>query len=284
MVSYKTAVELVDGFPIFSNLEDLSICSTQGLTLRSTGIQLVRATTNLLYNMAYPVKGLNDPIVDAPPGQISNLKDPYSLHSYNVATQIVCLTITTILVSIRIYTKWRVLRSLAWDDYTSIIAHVGLLAYGIVLFEMDRHGNGTHLWNVSVGNFIQETLLAHASEILYSVTICVTKISILSLYIQLFSPVQTARILVHFLLWVNVVYYIVGCFVEAFQCQPRMRIWEPWVAGTCFNQTAIQLSSAVINTCSDFAILLLPMMTVWHLNVKKNTKLGLLAIFSTGLL
>jgi len=61
-------------------------------------------------------------------------------------------------------------------------------------------------------------------------------------------------------------------------------VWNSAVPGTCINQRAAEIASAAINTFSDFAILLLPIDTVWGLNMAKKKKLGILAILSAGLL
>ena len=73
-------------------------------------------------------------------------------------------------------------------------------------------------------------------------------------------------------------------FLEIFQCKPRMKIWLPLVPGTCIDHLALQLVSAVFNTFSDFAILIIPIYAVSGLEVKLKTKLRLIAVFGTGLL
>ena len=63
-----------------------------------------------------------------------------------------------------------------------------------------------------------------------------------------------------------------------------MKIWLPLVPGTCVNQRAAQMTSGVFNVVSDFAILVIPIFSVWDLRLPQKKKLGLLAIFGTGLL
>ena len=71
---------------------------------------------------------------------------------------------------------------------------------------------------------------------------------------------------------------------EIFECTPREKIWNPSLPGTCIN---IQLSfviTAVINIVSDVTILLLPLAWIWQLQMPVTRKLGVSAVFATGLL
>lgn len=91
-------------------------------------------------------------------------------------------------------------------------------------------------------------------------------------------------ITVHLLLWANCIFYTVGFFVEIFQCTPRTKVWDVSVPGHCIDQRAAEVASAAINTFSDFAILFLPIDTVWGLNMEKKKKMGILVILGAGLL
>ena len=57
--------------------------------------------------------------IPAPPGFTSNFVDPPSLISWDVLTQGLCLTLATLLVAMRLYTKFKVLKNPGWDDCES---------------------------------------------------------------------------------------------------------------------------------------------------------------------
>lgn len=234
--------------------------------------------------MASRHKGLDDPILDPPPGVVANLQNPYSLQKYDILCQTICLTVATILLCIRLYTKWRVLDSLGRDDWTSIVAFLGLITYGAIFFATDHYGDGTHLWNVTVRNFIHYAFLINASAVVYSVTILFAKLSILLLYLRVFSPARRVRFAILAVMLANVAFYVIAIFVEIFQCKPRKKIWLVWIEGKCINEIAAQITGAVWNTVSDFVILILPLNTVRALKIKKAAKIGTIAIFATGLL
>lgn len=57
-----------------------------------------------------------------PPGTKSTYGVNPSLQPYNILCQTICLTLVTILLLLRIYTKGRVLKILGWDDCKYSIA------------------------------------------------------------------------------------------------------------------------------------------------------------------
>jgi hypothetical protein len=91
-------------------------------SIRIKRISLILASRRLsLFTMALDPKSWpkwiwDQPTIPAPPGVTPNLVNPYTMHPYNVLTQSVCLTIATLLVWIRIYTKKFVLDGLGWED------------------------------------------------------------------------------------------------------------------------------------------------------------------------
>ena len=56
--------------------------------------------------------------IPAPLGLTSNFVNPPSKASWDIVTQAVCLTVATLLVTMRMYTKIKILRKPGWDDCT----------------------------------------------------------------------------------------------------------------------------------------------------------------------
>lgn len=133
-------------------------------------------------------------------------------------------------------------------------------------------------------SFIRQ--LANASQIMYGPLIFITKLSILLLFLRIFVPSRKSKTfyLVHILLWTNLVFYLADTIVEIFECTPRRKIWLPKTSGKCVNISSLILITAIINVISDFSILLLPMASIWRLQLEINQKLGITAIFAAGLL
>ena len=85
-------------------------------------------------------------------------------------------------------------------------------------------------------------------------------------------------------MWTTFLFYFGSVFVHLFQCNPREKIWLPDISGTCIDQAAWALASAVFNTATDSLILLLPVYSVGSMKVGWWKKVSIFAVFATGLL
>ena len=125
------------------------------------------------------------------------------------------------------------------------------------------------------------------TELVYSPTISIAKLSILLMYLRLFMPDRSTRTrtyyLTHFIIWCNMLFYLSIMVVTGCQCIPRRKIWSPSVPGKCVNPHAVLVVTAIINLISDFSILLLPIRSIWRLQLSLRRKLAISAVFATGL-
>lgn len=86
------------------------------------------------------------------------------------------------------------------------------------------------------------------------------------------------------LVWFNLLLYVAIMLLSIFQCIPRGKIWDLSVPGHCINLGVCQTISASMNVFSDFAMLLLPIESIWRLQMAIKQKLGITAVFAVGLL
>lgn len=127
--------------------------------------------------------------------------------------------------------------------------------------------------------------LTYAFYITYTFDILFTKASILLLFLRVFSLTRSLRIVIQIFLWAHILFYIASFFAAVFMCFPLDAIWNPYVRHIkCLDIGALKVVSAVINVVSDFAILFIPISTVWNLKMQRKNKVRTMAIFATGLL
>lgn len=122
-----------------------------------------------------------------------------------------------------------------------------------------------------------------AIQILYKLTINMTKVSILCLYLRIFPNKQfrKAALIVMFF----VVGYAVSSIVATiFQCSPISKTFHPQTPGKCLNLTAFWYANAVANILGDCAILALPMPVLYALHLPQRQKFGLMMVFALGFL
>lgn len=125
------------------------------------------------------------------------------------------------------------------------------------------------------------------SAIVYAPTVFFIKLSILLLYLRIFVPNRKADMFtfvgVHAILWPTLLFYVIHTFFVIFICTPREKLWNPTIQhGHCLDITAHFKSTGVFNVITNFAILILPIRSVWKLQLPLKKKIGICTIFATG--
>ena len=128
--------------------------------------------------------------------------------------------------------------------------------------------------------------MANREEIVYMPTILFTKIAILLQLIQIFvvGKRNGRWYFIQTLIWLNTIFFTILIFLEIFQCMPRVKIWNPLHSGACLNISKTFVATASVNIVSDLSILVLPLFWVLQLHMPLRRKLGIMAIFCTGIL
>lgn len=114
------------------------------------------------------------------------------------------------------------------------------------------------------------------------------KLSLLFLYLRIFRPNVQLRYFIYFGIVFDVLFYIsvmVGIFI----------IYMPRKGESLFDvlykprdrpiaQSSLAIAQSAVNVASDIYILCLPIPGVWQLQAALSKKIGLSAIFMTGIL
>lgn len=121
----------------------------------------------------------------------------------------------------------------------------------------------------------------YLNQIFYKLTINLTKLSILALYLRIFT--QTWFRATCFTLSTIITSYAFSSIIATiFQCTPVRRIWDKSIAGACIDITTFWYSNAIYNLLTDFAILATVPPVIWTLSLPTRQKLGLTAVFGLG--
>ena len=70
--------------------------------------------------------------------------------------------------------------------------------------------------------------------------------------------------------------------VIIFHCQPIARFWDPSIPGTCIDELAWARYVSVPNILSDAALMVLPLPSIWKIQISWQQRLGLSTIFILG--
>ncbi|KAK5119807.1 hypothetical protein LTR85_007133 [Meristemomyces frigidus] len=195
-----------------------------------------------------------------------------------LGTAIAFAVLSTCVVALRWYTRCRLVRCVGWDDY--VISLSLLLAWTSTSLIAAAVCYGVGLYDGPVQTAII-TQLVVANNDIWSLTVNVTKASILMQYLRVFSS-RTIRATCYLLLLCLIPAACWAVFGGTFLCTPVRKLWEPQIAGHCMSAEKYWLSVAGTNTGLDFLVLLLPIPAISGLHLPRKQKLSLVLVFTLG--
>ena len=120
----------------------------------------------------------------------------------------------------------------------------------------------------------------------YGPVIFFAKLSLFLLYLRLFLPNQWTRILIYFGILATLLLYTATTVAFGVLCIPRPG--ESWVESgfspRCRSSFVLTYIQGIFNVVSDLYLLILPIPVVWQLQMPSKKKIGVCAIFMTGIL
>ncbi|KAI1264533.1 hypothetical protein F5Y18DRAFT_83557 [Xylariaceae sp. FL1019] len=228
------------------------------------------------------------PALEPPDGFHTDFNDPTSIHYVQVAVASAALAVATLAVAARTYVRARILKKFDFTDFSLLLSLSIFVVFVSLAIVTSRYGQGKHQWNVRLSDFMQLLKIVNVLEILYSPLVFCAKYVVLRQIETTFFQHQS-RSWSHWalqgLIWANLFFYTAFFFSFIFACTPRERIWNVLLTeGTCIDNSAALIASSGINLVSDTAILVLPLATIFRLQMSKKNKLQVGAVFAIGLL
>ncbi|TAQ86649.1 hypothetical protein B7494_g5035 [Chlorociboria aeruginascens] len=218
------------------------------------------------------------PAGSSPPGIIPNPNNPTNtLYPEIVATVTLSIVLTTFFTAARLVAK-RATANFSIEDYFSIAAWVMFIGYAATFMLQGQAGIGRHIWDIRI---------SWAILMMFCVINWIAKTALILQMQRTFSPTRSGPVYIacQSLIWINLAFYTATFISLAVECMPTKRIWDPLItSGYCINTGALLISMGVISVVSDLTILILPIWAIHHLRMSRKLKLGISAIFATGLL
>ncbi|EXA29084.1 hypothetical protein FOVG_19372 [Fusarium oxysporum f. sp. pisi HDV247] len=191
--------------------------------------------------------------------------------------------LSTITVALRIYVRYKVLRSLGWDDRVMAAAQLLAIGSAVAIGLESNYGLGHHTWEQSKENYVAYMKAFYASVIVYNVAMCLVKIGILLQYRRVFA-IPILQALTFYGLVTMVAWTITIAFLNALICVPVAKFWNSTMPGHCIDPLTIWYVMAGFNLVTDITVFCMPLPVIGSLNLPRRQKIMLLAIFSIGFL
>lgn len=145
-----------------------------------------------------------------------------------------------------------------------------------------NHGVGQHIYLYGIQGLHHFLLNLFIVEILYTLSICFTKYSILMFYWRIFG-MSNIRYPIYLIAFVVTGWGLGVILTTIFQCLPVHGFWDKTIPSHCgVNVNNFFIGNAVPNILTDWALLTLPLPYVWKLQRSASQKLALTGVFIMG--
>ncbi|KAJ5109568.1 hypothetical protein N7532_002213 [Penicillium argentinense] len=180
-----------------------------------------------------------------------------NLESISLVTQILCFTIVSPLIILRLFAKFKLHHPFGVEDAGNVNSY-------------------------STGDEIKFKIF-YIATMFYVPMVLLVKTSLIYTLIRLWSPYRAKVVSLYIFLTILCGYYTIIFLVKVFTCNPIHLFWQTDNHdGTCLNRAAIIIADSVISVVTDLAILIFPIALTWTLHMPVSKKVHVIAILGAG--
>ncbi|KAI0201352.1 hypothetical protein F4808DRAFT_469663, partial [Astrocystis sublimbata] len=193
------------------------------------------------------------------------------------------LFLCPLVVGVKVWSRKRTDGGLGTDDYTILASVVFALSNYVMGLWGVSLGYGKHVENLSTYQIHEAMKYFLVGQVTYKISLSLTKISILLLYLRIFGTVRWLKWSCYVFILTLVVYCTIATSIMIFQCNPISVEFEvDRKGGRCINMGPLWYTNAIVSTVSDLVILVLPMPIICRLEMRIAKKLSLVLLFGLG--
>ncbi|KAI1982897.1 hypothetical protein LOZ51_005496 [Ophidiomyces ophidiicola] len=196
---------------------------------------------------------------------------------------ITLLTLSVIIVCLRMYVRIWMRRSASWDDWLMVSVMPVVVAATVVSIVATHYGWGIHIWDNKKEWLRPSRKLSWASQVLYITIMLLVKSSILTSYLRFFTS-KPYRAATYVMLGVLVAWWISYAFALFFNCRPLRDYWDAPRDAKCVDELGKMFSASITNFVTDLIVLILPIPTLWKLRLPIKDRVILIILMSLGLI
>ncbi|PSR88647.1 hypothetical protein BD289DRAFT_431977 [Coniella lustricola] len=192
------------------------------------------------------------------------------------------IALVTVVIILRTLVVWRRHGHLSIDDWLAIAAFSLCCAlYGTTMAFVVKGGLGNSANNTDGDHIRYMARIEFACEIVYAVTVMLSKASILCTHWRLF-PTKRGRWSYLVLGALTVGWGLTLIVINVVKCHPVAKVFDPSIAGTCINGEQFFSGFGIPNIITDGAILVIAVYQVMHLHLPRFKRASLVAVFLIG--
>ncbi|KAI5928453.1 hypothetical protein F4810DRAFT_5049 [Camillea tinctor] len=197
------------------------------------------------------------------------------------------IALVAAVLAVRLYARKWLTRGFGLDDTLIVIAYAPALAFTIIgLVAEDRFQWNRHVWDVDPKLFTVGLQLSLVTVILFDLATSLIKLSMLAMIFRLAAASHDRRTTIFILILSCII--AINCFIFVviviFQCRPVSDYWtlslEPQ---NCIDERTHLVAANIINTITDFIVVLLPIKTIMGLDLPVKQRIIVTGLFGVGL-
>ncbi|KAL5041752.1 hypothetical protein BDW71DRAFT_211857 [Aspergillus fruticulosus] len=202
---------------------------------------------------------------------------------YVLPVIITFVSVATLAVALRLFTRLRLVCAPWWDDWFLVFALLTDYAFFGVLIAEDDNGMGKPKASLTPAQYRNQLVLLWISVPLYNLSLNLTKVSMVLMYMRLF-PSRNYQIILKILLGLVVGTGLYMVFGTLFICVPVHTFWDRVnMAENCVSQAVVWYLTAALQIAGDLTLVILPMPKLVTLHIPTKQKACLIMVFALGL-
>lgn len=201
-----------------------------------------------------------------------------------VAVTWVFTALATVVVGTKIFTRVKIIKEPALDDFFTILSLVLILTCTSVITASVDAGMGRHAYHLTVAQRVQATKLNFIANPFGIMAYSLPNISVAIFIHRILRLPRTQKWVLYSVTIAQNIIAGISCVLLFTQCSPTEFLWNPTIPAKCLSSTVLTGYSYFVGAYSAFTDILLaiiPIFAFWKLQMKLRTKIGVCLLMGT---
>ncbi|CAG8983868.1 hypothetical protein HYALB_00005506 [Hymenoscyphus albidus] len=215
-----------------------------------------------------------------------NTVNPETRGNAKLILNIVLYSILFCFMSIRIFTRTYLRKIFGADDIFILLAMIPTTAFFVISIVADTKLYWTlHSYDIPASKIPNGLKMVLVTELIFGLACTLTKLSMLMLVRRMLKSASSLwRRITLLAIAIVATQGTIFCFTVIFQCRPPQNYWKVTIEKdpNCIDDTASLLAAGIINTLTDFIVVLLPIKTVMSVSLPIKQRIPIVLLFAFG--
>ncbi|KAK3321283.1 hypothetical protein B0T19DRAFT_478417 [Cercophora scortea] len=202
-----------------------------------------------------------------------------------IVTSLTVMTgVSLLLMVLRFFCKARYGKKFGWDDHLLLASWIILVIFSALTIVAVNYGIGRRRARIPPHSLVIALELLYIGRFFGIIALAVSKSSFAVTLLHLVRGPWQRAVIWFIIISLNLVLWVCGLSLF-FQCSPVHKAWDLNAPGTCWDsrvQVNIGIGAGAYSAAMDFTLALFPTILIWHLQMGKREKLGVLLAMSLG--